>query len=71
MEKKDKTKDNVDNKNKRKKKGIVYKIISILQILCSGLLFGFVFIIDILPIKYLLFILLALAILDIIFFNIR
>ena len=68
MEKKDKTKDNVDNKNKRKKKGIVYKIISILQILCSGLLFGFVFIIDILPIKYLLFILLALAILDIIFF---
>ena len=28
MEKKDKTKDNVDNKNKRKKKGIVYKIIS-------------------------------------------
>ena len=70
MRKKDKNKDSIDKKDKvkNKKKGIVFKIISILQIVCSIVLFGFVFIIDVLPMKYLLLLLLALAILDIIFF---
>lgn len=70
MRKKDKNKDSIDknNKVKNKKKGIVFKIISILQIVCSVVLFGFVFIIDVLPMKYLLFLLLVLAILDFLFF---
>lgn len=70
MRKKDKNKDSIDKKDKvkNKKKGIVFKIISILQIVCSIVLFGFVFIIDVLPMKYLLLLLLLLAILDIIFF---
>ena len=70
MRKKDKNKDSIDKKDKvkNKKKGIVFKIISILQIVCSIVLFGFVFIIDVLPMKYLLLLLLSLAILDIIFF---
>jgi polyisoprenyl-teichoic acid--peptidoglycan teichoic acid transferase len=70
MRKKDKNKDSIDKKDKvkNKKKGIVFKIISILQIVCSIVLFGFVFIIDVLPMKYLLLLLLILAILDIIFF---
>ena len=70
MRKKDKNKDSIDKKDKvkNKKKGIVFKIISILQIVCSIVLFGFVFIIDVLPMKYLLLLLLALAILDVIFF---
>lgn len=70
MRKKDKNKDSIDKKDKvkNKKKGIVFKIISILQIVCSIVLFGFVFIIDILPMKYLFLLLLALAILDVIFF---
>lgn len=70
MRKKDKNKDSIDKKDKvkNKKKGIVFKIISILQIVCSIVLFCFVFIIDVLPMKYLLLLLLLLAILDIIFF---
>ena len=70
MRKRNKNKDSIDKKDKvkNKKKGIVFKIISILQIVCSIVLFGFVFIIDVLPMKYLLLLLLALAILDIIFF---
>lgn len=70
MRKRKKNKDSIDKKDKvkNKKKGIVFKIISILQIVCSVVLFGFVFIIDVLPMKYLLLLLLALAILDIIFF---
>lgn len=70
MRKRDKNKDSIDKKDKvkNKKKGIVFKIISILQIVCSVVLFGFVFIIDVLPMKYLLLLLLALAILDVIFF---
>ena len=70
MRKRNKNKDSIDKKDKvkNKKKGIVFKIISILQIVCSVVLFGFVFIIDVLPMKYLLLLLLALAILDIIFF---
>ena len=70
MRKRNKNKDSIDKKDKvkNKKKGIVFKIISILQIVCSVVLFGFVFIIDVLPMKYLLLLLLALAILDVIFF---
>ena len=70
MKKRNKSKDSIDKKDKvkNKKKGIVFKIISILQIVCSIVLFGFVFIIDVLPIKYLLLLLLLLAILDILFF---
>ena len=70
MRKRNKNKDSIDKKDKvkNKKKGIVFKIISILQIVCSIVLFGFVFIIDVLPIKYLLLLLLLLAILDILFF---
>ena len=70
MRKRNKNKDRIDKKDKvkNKKKGIVFKIISILQIVCSVVLFGFVFIIDVLPMKYLLLLLLALAILDVIFF---
>ena len=70
MKKRNKSKDSIDKKDKvkNKKKGIVFKIISILQIVCSIVLFGFVFIIDVLPMKYLLLLLLLLAILDILFF---